>query len=156
MSLNMIKTAMLADKSVLDQLLQQYLHELTQFEKIPVNEAGQYLYPYLDLFWRESGRYPYLFYHDHTEAGFALVRSEDYYYSMAEYTILTQFRHQGLGTIFATEIIHRHRGRWHIEYNMRNIAGCRFWNNLVNRLVQEDYIKVPAENGREYLEFTIR
>ena len=150
-----IRTAKFTDKALMDELLQGYLCNLNRYEDIPVNVSGRYDYPYLEYYWSDNDRYPYLFYAGKNLAGFALVRRDTDYYEMAEFCTLPDYRRQGAGTILAVQIIHRHTGRWHLEYNINNIAGCRFWNNLAAKLVGENYIKLPAEDNREYLEFVI-
>lgn len=128
---------------------------MRQFEDIPKNETGWYDYPYLEYIWFDNDRYPYLFYAGEKVTGFAMVRKDVNYFEMAEFCILPDHRRQGAGIILAAQIIHRHPGKWHIEYNMGNIAGSRFWNNLVVKLVGENYIKRAFEDNRECLEFVI-
>ena len=70
-----IKTAEISEKETIFGLLQPYLTELSQFpDENPdyKDENGIYLYPYLDDYWREESRYPYLLYVYDTLAGFAL------------------------------------------------------------------------------------
>jgi predicted acetyltransferase len=55
-------------------------------------------YPYLPLYWREVGRYPYLMLSDRQTAGFALVRRLDSAtVEMAEFYIKPEWRRNGLG-----------------------------------------------------------
>jgi len=150
-----LKKAKITDKSLIDNLLQAYLRELNQYEDIPQKESGRYDYPYLDYYWSDDDRFPYLMYLDKNVAGFALVRKDMDYYEMAEFCILPDYRRQGAGNILASQIIRRHPGRWHIEYNLNNIAGFRFWNKLVNRLAGKNYEKRTVEGNRECLEFVI-
>ncbi|BEM13977.1 hypothetical protein SM14VA7_18030 [Serratia marcescens] len=54
-------------------------------------------YPYLPLYWREVGRYPYLMLSDRQTAGFALVRRLDSAtVEMAEFYIKPKWRRNGL------------------------------------------------------------
>jgi len=151
----LIIIAGLADKPLIDSMLQDYLRELSLYEPISVSESGRYDYPYLDLYWSEAGRYPYLLYLNNKVVGFALVRKDVNYYEIAEYSILSDFRRQGLGTVFASAIINKHTGKWHIEYNLPNIGGKRFWNKLVFKLAGQNYTKHPSPGNREYLEFVV-
>ncbi|MGP8080349.1 MAG: GNAT family N-acetyltransferase [Dehalococcoidales bacterium] len=151
-----IKTADIKDKPLIYSMLQNYLRDFTQFETIPLNESGEYEYQYLKYYWTEHTRFPYLFYCGEDATGLALVRKEEQFFSMAEFTILPNFRRKGLGTACATEVIHKHPGKWHIEYNINNTAGKKFWNKLIPGMVGTHFQKRPAEEeNREYLEFVI-
>jgi predicted acetyltransferase len=151
-----IKAATIKDKPLIHTMLQNYLRDLTAFESIRLNAAGEYEYQYLPYYWTENTRYPYLFYSGDSVSGFALVRKETHFFSMAEFTILPNFRRNGLGILYAFEVIHKHPGKWHIEYNVKNTAGKKFWNKLVLNMVGTHFQKGPdEEENREYLEFVI-
>ena len=60
---------------------------------------------------------------------------------MAEFSVLPNFRRKGAGTLFALDVIHKHPGKWHIEYNIKNNAGKKFWNKLILNLVGAHYKK---------------
>ncbi len=144
----------LEDKPLLSQLLQIYLRELSQFEHIPSNDSGNYDYPHLDNYWSDNNRYPYLFFAGEEIAGFALVRKEEYFHSMAEFYVLPKFRRQGIGMFGAINLIKQHPGKWHIEYDARNRIGKLFWSKLVKGIVKECY-ELFSSKDREYLEFSI-
>ena len=65
----------IADKPVLGQLLELYLHDFSVFTNDDVDAAGRFGYEYLDAYWSEAGRVPFLFRVDGRWAGFALVRA---------------------------------------------------------------------------------
>jgi len=151
-----IKTADIKDKPLIYSMLQKYLRDLTQFETIPLTESGEYEYRYLKYYWMENTRFPYLFYCGEDVAGFALIRKEEQLFSMAEFTILPNFRRKGLGILYAGNVIHKHPGKWHIEYNVYNTAGKKFWNKLIPGMVGAHFQKGPGEEeNREYLKFVI-
>jgi predicted acetyltransferase len=151
-----IKTADIQDKPLIYYMLQNYLRDLTEFELIPLNESGEYEYQYLKYYWTESTRFPYLFYCGEDVAGFALIRREEQFFSMAEFTILPNFRRKGLGTLYAGDVIHKHPWKWHIEYNIKNTAGKNFWNKLILDMVGTCFQKGQGEEeNREFLEFVI-
>jgi len=66
--------ATLADKSVLRHLLELYQHDSSEFDDRDVDAHGLYGYPYLDHYWVEADRRPFLIKVDGRWAGFALVR----------------------------------------------------------------------------------
>jgi len=134
-------------------MLQSYLRELAEFEDIPRNESGEYEYPYLNYYWTENTRWPYLFYFDGKIAGFALVRLENETYIIAEFTIFMEYRGYGFGLVFAEELIQKHPGKWNIEYDINNATANDFWNKLVKTIKVSHLKKEKAAGNREYMEF---
>ena len=75
------------------------------------------LQPYLDAYWRENVRYPYLLYSENEVAGFALVRQNGEHWEMAEFCILPKFSRRGLATACAVDIFRKHLGKREIQTN---------------------------------------
>jgi predicted acetyltransferase len=148
-----IRIAAVNEKPLLHSLLQAYLGELSQFEEIRRNKSGEYEYRYLRFYWTENTRWPYLFYADGYLVGFALVWQHEDTFIMAEFTVLPEFRKQGLGKTFASDVIKKHPGKWNIEYDTPNEAGSRFWNKLVTTLPVNALKKQTAGHNRESLDF---
>lgn len=59
-------------KPVVANLIQLYLHDMTEFMPFPVEPDGRFAYDFLDRFWR----FPYLIMAGNEIAGFALVIDE--------------------------------------------------------------------------------
>jgi len=153
-----VKPAELNDKIIIRSLLHPYLSEIAEFDKISparLNESGEYDYPYLDNYWIEKDRYPYLFYWNEEVAGFALVRREGDYCEMAEFYVLPEFRRRGLGIICATDAIRRHAGEWNIEFSKQNQVGRQFWKKLVCKLATGDIKEGQVGVGRDYFQFSV-
>ena len=55
-----VSVANLADKPVLSNLLQLYLYDFSEFDGSDLKPSGQYRYDYLDSYWGEDGRHPFL------------------------------------------------------------------------------------------------
>jgi predicted acetyltransferase len=118
-----------AQKPVFANLIQLYLHDMTEGGPFPIGPDGRYEYDFLDRFWQ----HPYLIYCGDELAGFALVIEQcpvtglDPCWFMAEFFVLRTYRRRGLGKAAASAILQLHPGRWHvavIEYNLRAAA---FW-----------------------------
>src|SRR3990170_3553365 len=105
-----IKLAKISEKETIKNLLQPYLTELSVFpDEDPdyKDRNGTYLYPYLDAYWKEKERFPYLMYCEEQIAGFALVRvrvEDDGLWEIAEFYVLLEFRRRGLAMTCITEI----------------------------------------------------
>lgn len=60
----------LGEKATLNNLLEKYQYEFSQWDKQDVDEFGLYGYEYLDCYWTEDNRYPYFIKVDGQIAGF--------------------------------------------------------------------------------------
>jgi len=150
-----IKRAQISDKVVIRNLLQLYLHELTEFEDRPLSKSGEYHYHYLDNYWAERGRYPYLFFNGKELMGFALVRRVENRYSMAEFFILRKFRRHRFGLRCAVEIIKKHQGEWKLEFLSRNEVAEKFWQKVALNLAGGDVEAGKVNDISNYLRFPV-
>jgi len=153
-----IKRALIGDKVIIRNLLQLYLYDMTEFEDRdrPLNKSGEYDYKYLDHYWLEKGRYPYLFFSEKEIAGFALVRKVENHYSMAEFFVLRKFRRRGLGLRWATEILKKHGGEWKIHFLKTNEIAEKFWGKVALNLASGNIEKGELSNIADYLRFSVR
>ena len=153
-----IEPAEIGEKATIKNLLQSYLTELSRFDDhVPdyKDETGQYAYPYLDDYWVEDARYPYLLYCDDQFAGFALVRKLDNYYEMAEFYVLPEFRLRGVGPGCATELFKRHTGMWRIGFNKQNNPSRQLWKKLAKNLACSDIEEGEVDISHDYISFTV-
>ncbi|UCH50703.1 MAG: GNAT family N-acetyltransferase [Chloroflexota bacterium] len=150
------KKADLCDKTVIRNLMQLYLHELTEYEDIPLNSSGEYEYLYLDHYWTEGDRYPYLLHKQAEIAGFAFVRKEEHYFSMAEFFILKKFRSlDSFSLKCAVNIIKQHVGEWRIEFLNNNEIGWGFWNKVALAVTSGDIKRKKLNETFDYIQFLV-
>ena len=120
-------------KPVIANLIQLYLHDMTEFMPFPVEPDGRFAYDFLDRFWR----FPYLITAGNEIAGFALVIDEcpltgrKPCFFMAEFFILKACRGRGTGRAALAAILARHPGNWHIATPLANTAALAFWHKAV-------------------------
>ena len=146
------------EKGVIKALLQPYLAELSRFpgeNRDGVIETGEYPYPYLDAYWQEESRFPYLLSAGGQLAGFALVRKEGDHWEMAEFYILPGLRHRGLGMACAIEIFRRHPGEWKIRYNKQNHASRQLWKKLARHLAKGEVEAGEADTSHDYIGLSV-
>jgi hypothetical protein len=62
------------EKPVLRHLMELYQYDLSETEQSDVGPDGRFGYTYLDDYWFDAGRHPYLIRVDGQLAGFVLVR----------------------------------------------------------------------------------
>ena len=88
--------ASIEEKNKIYNALIEYSKELGQFQENPIREPASE--KYFDDYWTESQRFPIVAYNDNELIGFCLLRSEEAYYSIAEFYIKPKFRRLGHGT----------------------------------------------------------
>jgi len=147
-----IKRAPIEDKSVLRNLLELYIYDLTEFGPYDVDNHGLYGYKYLDLYWTEEGRYPFIFYVNGKIAGFVLVRREyiddlkEYCYSIAEFFVMKRYRGSGIGKDVAFYIFHQFPGLWEVGEMDSNKPAQIFWRKVINEFTQGSFEEIRKEN----------
>ena len=97
MNFNLL-TASDKDKTAIENLMQFYIYDFSEFIKYDVEETGQFApYPHLEDFWSDPDKFPYIIKKVGFLAGFVLVkfvRSEvQHYFSIAEFFIMKKYRH---------------------------------------------------------------
>ena len=128
-----LTSATKAQKQVLANLMQLYLHELSQYDQAYPDADGRYnLGPYFDLYWTEPQRFPYLICKQTAPIGFALVREiGNKTYSVAEFFIIRAVRRTGYGAQAAHTLFDRHPGRWQVAQEQENNPAQAFWKSVI-------------------------
>jgi predicted acetyltransferase len=145
-----VELAPIEQKSVLRNMLQAYIHDLSEFAGFDLDEHGLYGYRYLDFYWVEEGRFPFLVRVDGQLAGFVFIRGEDLaanpQYSVAEFFIMRKYRRHGVGEMVAGEVFGRFSGHWSLAVDLRNEAGLPFWRKIVGRITNGQFTEQPGDS----------
>jgi predicted acetyltransferase len=137
--------ATLAHKPALAQLFELYQYDFSEFEDFDVGDDGRYGYPYLDAYWTEPERHPYLLQVDGRLAGFALVRAGPPH-DMAEFFVMRKYRRGGIGQRFARDVFARFAGEWHVREIAANAPAQAFWRRAIPVAFTEDeWAKGPMQ-----------
>jgi predicted acetyltransferase len=133
-----VREADIEDKPVLRHLLELCQHDYSEHNDADVNEHGLFGYPYLDHYWTEPGRYPFLIRVSGRLAGFVLVRRLDSSgahgtHSIAEFFILRKYRRQGIGQAVAQRIFGMFSGTWRVHQEAANLPAQAFWRTVISR-----------------------
>ena len=115
---------------MLRRLVELYRYDFSEFDRSDVGPHGDYGYPYLDNYWTEPGRHPFLVQVEGSWAGFALVR-EIPPHDMAEFFVMRKYRRSGLGRDVAREVFRRFPGRWQVRQQRSNPAATAFWQTAI-------------------------
>ncbi|MDF2723156.1 MAG: acetyltransferase [Paenibacillus sp.] len=124
------------EKTILRNLLELAQYDYSEFDGYDVNDHGVYGYKFLDHYWTDPQRYPFIVKADGKLAGFALVRVCDHLadgtpvYSIAEFCILRKYRGQGVGQEVARRIFAMFPGSWSLWTCANNNIARTFWKKV--------------------------
>jgi predicted acetyltransferase len=122
--------AAIVEKPILSRLLELYQHDFSEYVDADVDAHGLYGYQYLDHYWTEPDRHPFLFRADGRWAGFALVRAGTPH-DMAEFFVMRKYRRGGIGKEAARTLFARFPGDWQVRQERGNGAATLFWRKAI-------------------------
>lgn len=139
-----ILRAAIDQKIVIENLMQLYLHDMSEFaDDTPDTEGKFSLGTYFDLYWSEAGRFPYIAIVEGELIGFALIRQlSPAIHSVAEFFILRSSRQRGLAKEFATGLFNLHKGEWRVAELENNLPAQGFWRSVIDSLTKGDFHEV--------------
>ena len=133
-----LKVATARDAPLLANLLQLYLHDMSEIFPIELDEQGRYAYGKLARYWAEPGtHFAFLIHSGERIVGFALVTrgspaSDDPdVLDVAEFFVLRRHRRSGVGRQAAFLLWDRLPGRWIVRVSEGNPGGVAFWTDVV-------------------------
>jgi predicted acetyltransferase len=122
-------------KSVLQQMLELYEYDFSEFEGTELDSHGSFGYPYLDLYWLEAGRHPFIVRVNDNLAGFVLVNQKTYLpssqWAMSEFFIMRKYRRQDVGRVVALSIFNQVHGNWEVDELQANTPSQDFWRKII-------------------------
>ena len=133
------------DKNIIFNLMQLYTYELSFYEDetthFELQENGLYkISKYINLYWLEEERHPYILKCDGKIAGFVLERfNEDGMNEIAEFFVLNKYRKHGAGTFMANEMFKKYKGKWEIKTLLRKKQAQEFWRKVVKDASRGNY-----------------
>ncbi|HEX5236317.1 MAG TPA: GNAT family N-acetyltransferase [Silvibacterium sp.] len=133
----MLNWSLPEQQSVLTNLLELYLHDLSHLHDLQIGLDGRFGYQNLPLYWSRRDRHPFLIKVAGGWAGFVLLKrvpvvaTSDTVWDMAEFFLLRRFRGRGIGILAAHAAWRNHPGNWQVRVMQSNAAGLRFWNRAI-------------------------
>ena len=135
-----LEVATPATAPLLSNLLELYLHDLSEAFPIEVGADGRFGYEWLPSYWSEpEKRFPFLIRFGSQPAGFALVTrgspvtDEPEHLDVAEFFVLRRYRRTGVGRQAAFLLWNRLPGQWVVRVSEANRAGLPFWRAVVDQ-----------------------
>jgi predicted acetyltransferase len=149
-----VTPATVDERPILRQLMELYQYDFTKFDGADIGPTGLYDYPYLDHYWVEDGREPYLVRMNGQLAGFVLISRYNYFsgekdtWVIYEFFILRKYRRQGVGEQVARWIFDHHPGTWQVSELSENPGAVTFWRKVIERYTQNKYEEYNLDDHR--------
>jgi predicted acetyltransferase len=133
---------------MLSNLLELYIHELSDIFPAELGPEGRFGYEKLPLYWEEPAvRHAFLIKHGSQAAGFvfatrgspASADPEDL--DVAEFFVLRGYRRSGVGRQAATALWDSMPGHWIVRVLEANRAGLPFWSEVVRSYTSGDFLE---------------
>jgi predicted acetyltransferase len=124
--------------TLLANLLELYLHDMSETFPIEPGGDGRFGYSKLSLYWSEpEKRFPFLIRAASATVGFALVTrgspatDNPDVFDIAEFFVLRRHRRSGCGRLAAALLFDRFPGRWIVRVSEGNSGALPFWQSVV-------------------------
>ena len=141
-----LESASAADAPLLENLLELYVHDLSDVFDLEPGPDGRFGYDKLRLYWSDpEHRHAFLIRHGERLAGFALVThgspatDDPDDLDVAEFFVLRAHRRFGVGKRAAMLLWNRLPGRWVVRVAEGNVSALRFWENAIREFTGGDY-----------------
>jgi predicted acetyltransferase len=133
-----IERVSLQQRDLLRNLLNMYLHEMSDYDDFELGEDGNMEYPHFSCYWVEPERHPFLIKVKGKVAGFLFVRDIESYrgghiHTVAEFFILNAYRRLGIGEEIARILFDQFPGQWQVAVQEDNKVGRTFWKTVIWR-----------------------
>ena len=140
------------DKTLMRSLMALYLYDFTEYTGDDINEHGAFEYHYLDSYWVEEDRHPFLLLVDGKIAGFVLVRDTKdeagaVTHHLAEFFVMRKYRRQKIGRAAARQAFDHFPGKWEVLQIPNNLPGQAFWRKVIGEYTGGNYTEKTLEDG---------
>jgi len=137
-----LKPTTRADRPILDNLMQLYIHDFSEHwagtARGELEADGKFEpYPFEDFgYWRDPDRHAFLVEREGRPIGFVLVNAHSHTglpmdRAIAEFFIVRKHRRTGAGQAAAHAALVMQPGRWEAAVARRNIGALAFWRRAV-------------------------
>lgn len=145
----------LEQKDVLQQMLELYRYDFSEYDGSDLDEEGRYGYAYLDHYWREGNRYPFFIKMGGQYAGFVLISKVRDINRISEFFVLKKYRKKGIGKEAAFTVFDQFQGEWDIAQIPQNKAAQVFWTTIINEYTDGHFTDQISEQDQvRYQTFT--
>lgn len=140
---------------ILANMLELYAHDFSEFVDLKLGADGRFGYGHLRLYWKETGRYPFLIKVNSHLAGFVFVRKgsqisgDEDIWDVTEFFIVRGYRRLGVGMRAAHEVWKRFPGKWEVRVMDRNQRAMEFWARAIGEFLSKTIHPTPFKKNDE-------
>jgi predicted acetyltransferase len=133
------------DRIKLDNLMQFYIYDFSEFLPIDLDEQASFKNEILDGYFVDPDKDAFLVLVDGLPAGFALVSAEIVLQQnrggrgIKEFFIVKRYRRHGVGKTVATAIFSMYPGKWEVRVVRTNLPARVFWEKVISEYSEERY-----------------
>jgi len=128
-----------SERPLLANLLELYIHDLSETFPLAVGADGRFGYPRLASYWSQPGRrFPFVIRAGGEIAGFALAMrgspatDDPNDFDVGEFFVMRRHRRSGVGARAACLLWDRLPGRWIVRVSEGNRRGLAFWPAVID------------------------
>jgi len=140
-----VKQAESTDRIKLDNLMQFYIYDFSEFLPIDMDEKASFKEEILDDYFASPDKVPFLVLVDGLPAGFALVSAEIVSQQnqggrcIREFFIVKRYRRKRVGKTVATTIFSMYPGKWEVRVVRTNLPARVFWERVISEYSEDRY-----------------
>lgn len=144
-----IRIAGIAEKPKMREMLSVYLRELSQYGDV------DYEYSFLDSYWVDQDRWPYIISAGKETAGIALINTwspsgKGTDFAVAEFYVRPEFRGSGIGTRAFSTVLSNRPGTWELSVMSKNQAGKAFWEKALAKAAVSKIERIDLHGESAY------
>ncbi|WP_454190861.1 GNAT family N-acetyltransferase [Paenibacillus sp. Marseille-Q7038] len=149
--------ATLSDRTLIENLLQLYIYDFTEYTDASIGENGLYqIMLDFESYWSDDhDNCSYVINVNDEIAGFMMTKEKDETgncHVLFHFFILRKFRRMGIGRKAAACLLKGSNRTWELYQLESNIPAQKFWDQIIEE-VSYGEVKVKTENGRRYQNF---
>ncbi|MGE7955018.1 GNAT family N-acetyltransferase [Pseudomonas sp. NPDC089530] len=126
------------DWECIENLMQFFMYELSQWLPIKLGQHGLFAIQPKTPYWRQPGTRPWLLRVEGELAGFAIVDDEvrlaEVQYNLAYLFVVRRFRGRGIGRQVVTQLLAGLPGQWQVLHLDANPPARAFWARVLPEL----------------------
>jgi len=131
-----IERAGRAQCSVVENLFQLYMHDMSAFCPIAMTETGRFRFDAtsLDAYWDDAAHHAFLIRSAGELCGFLLAHpapADPGRYDVEQFFVLRRFRRRGVGAAAFRQCVGALPGKWQVRVLLENRAALAFWQRAV-------------------------
>ncbi|MFJ2479488.1 GNAT family N-acetyltransferase [Pseudomonas sp. NPDC087598] len=133
----------------LENLMQFYMYDFSQWLPLKLAEHGFYSIQPKDDYWRHPATRPFLIRVDGELAGFVTVDNDTHIpgaeHNIGYFFLARRFRGQGVAQFVVSALLSKIPGQWQIFHIDANLPAQRFWARLIPELSGGEFTSQQRE-----------